>query len=238
MAYTGKRRYGGNSNYGNKRPRKAYYKTKGRSVPVPRSLSIPGKARSAVVLNYTDMQTLSGAAASNVSRQVYRLNSLFDPDATGAGAQPSGFDQYAAIYNRYTVFKVDVEAHFSAINSTTLTGTYSAGFFGANNDPSTTTSLVNALSRSDKMSIAAASGGGLTTRVLKQTYYLPALAGKPYKVGDSSYSAVTTASPGNDLWLHVWAGGATDIATPDGAYLLLRLRFYCIFSEPRSLNES
>lgn len=36
-------------------------------------------------------------------QQVMRGNSVFDPDYTGAGRQPTFFDQMAALYNRYTV---------------------------------------------------------------------------------------------------------------------------------------
>lgn len=36
----------------------------------------------------------------------FRLNSLFDPDFTGTGHQPYGFDQLTAIYSRYRVYAV------------------------------------------------------------------------------------------------------------------------------------
>jgi hypothetical protein len=45
-------------------------------------------------------------AGAGIIVQVFRLNSLFDPDRTNAGHQPRGFDQLAALYNRYRVFGV------------------------------------------------------------------------------------------------------------------------------------
>jgi len=51
---------------------------------------------------YTDSRQLaltSGVFAS----YVYRMNSTFDPDYTGTGAQPYGRDQFAAIYTKYRV---------------------------------------------------------------------------------------------------------------------------------------
>jgi hypothetical protein len=53
-------------------------------------------------VNFT--QTL-GSLAENI----YRGNSLFDPDLTGTGGQPLGFDQWAAFYGSYTVLGSAVE---------------------------------------------------------------------------------------------------------------------------------
>jgi hypothetical protein len=38
-----------------------------------------------------------------MTQYVFRGTSLFDPDLTGTGAQPTGFDEWAAFYNRYVV---------------------------------------------------------------------------------------------------------------------------------------
>ena len=37
------------------------------------------------------------------------MNSVYDPDYSGAGHQPQGFDEYSALYNSYRVNYVDVE---------------------------------------------------------------------------------------------------------------------------------
>jgi hypothetical protein len=46
-----------------------------------------------------------------IAAQVFRANGLFDPDLTGAGHQPYGFDQMVAYYGRWQVVKsrMDVE---------------------------------------------------------------------------------------------------------------------------------
>lgn len=40
---------------------------------------------------------------TNGYTQVFNLNSVFDPDRSGVGHQPYGFDQLTPIYNRYRV---------------------------------------------------------------------------------------------------------------------------------------
>lgn len=56
-----------------------------------------------ITLKYTDEIDIGSVAATSVSLQQFRLNSIFDPDLTNAGHQPYGFDQISALYNRYRV---------------------------------------------------------------------------------------------------------------------------------------
>jgi len=46
---------------------------------------------------------------AGLSVQTFRLNSLYDPDETGAGTQPVGFDEIMALYTYYRVEKVRVK---------------------------------------------------------------------------------------------------------------------------------
>jgi hypothetical protein len=73
-----------------------------------------------VKLKYTDYRVLT--ATGNEVTYVYRLNSLFDCDFTGAGGQPEGFDQLKAQYTQYRVVaaKVTVEAMGNGANSNGL----------------------------------------------------------------------------------------------------------------------
>lgn len=60
---------------------------------------------------YGDLITLNSANLSTIygTEKAYRLNSLFDPDFSVGGHQPYGFDQMAAMYNKYIVHGVKVE---------------------------------------------------------------------------------------------------------------------------------
>jgi hypothetical protein len=57
-----------------------------------------------MTLKYTTLITNSLPTGTG-AQQTMNLNSIFDPDRTGAGHQPLYFDQVAAIYNRYRVLK-------------------------------------------------------------------------------------------------------------------------------------
>lgn len=79
-----------------------------------RYLKAPGVIRSSskwgycptgieVTLSYASTVSITTTAGVN-DAYVFSGNSLFDPNVTGTGSQPLGFDQWTAIYNRYIVY--------------------------------------------------------------------------------------------------------------------------------------
>jgi len=69
-------------------------------------------------LDFADVLTLSPTTANVVASHTYRLNSLFDPDYTGAGAQPVGFDELMAMYGDF--FVTTTQVHVSGGNRSTV----------------------------------------------------------------------------------------------------------------------
>lgn len=60
-----------------------------------------------VPLVYTGNYSLSVGTPLNI----FRANSLYDPDYSGIGAQPQGFDEMCALYGRYLVKGCKMSAH-------------------------------------------------------------------------------------------------------------------------------
>jgi hypothetical protein len=65
-----------------------------------------------VQLKYVDNGYVS-PGVSTVGVHSYRINDLYDPDYTGIGHQPRGFDQWMAFFFHFTVIKVTVKTTFS-----------------------------------------------------------------------------------------------------------------------------
>lgn len=59
-----------------------------------------------VQLRYTQLETISGTINGSYG---FRLNSIYDPDATGVGTQPLYHDQLAALYDKYRVVGAKVK---------------------------------------------------------------------------------------------------------------------------------
>jgi len=56
-----------------------------------------------VKLKYHSFFQITVPAGLNAAFQVFRCNSIYDPDAAVGGAQPRGSSQWAAFYEKYTV---------------------------------------------------------------------------------------------------------------------------------------
>lgn len=98
--------------YRRKLAKKPYYKKKAtfRRKPYHKAtvskVALGASDRIMVKLPYSDVYTFSGSY--NPSAQVWRTNSLFDPDLTNVGHQPLGFDQYSAFYQKYIVHGCEI----------------------------------------------------------------------------------------------------------------------------------
>lgn len=92
----GKKSFKGKS----KRSKVTNRKKRSQKVTVQRSNLVQSDA-AFVKLPYFDSYAFS--SSYNPSAQLWRANSLFDPDQSGVGHQPLGFDQYSAFYANYQV---------------------------------------------------------------------------------------------------------------------------------------
>lgn len=86
-----------------KRPVKKAYSSvfNRRRMPFIKSLPIAFPNKYVCKVNYSEEFTLDASAVTAV--QAFRANSCFDPNLTGIGHQPMGFDQLCALYTRFIV---------------------------------------------------------------------------------------------------------------------------------------
>lgn len=82
----------------------------------PASSGFPAMVRSTLTYRVQSINLdpgIGGLAAAHV----FAANGLFDPDITGIGHQPVGFDQMMAMYDHYVVTKAKIVAEFVNIDA-------------------------------------------------------------------------------------------------------------------------
>lgn len=145
---------------------------------------------------YSDYRVLT--AAVNQAEYVYRLNSLFDPDQSGVGGQPDGFDQWKALYGIYRVVaaKVKVSAVGNGANTNGLLAVA----------PSDTAGGFN--SAEEVAALRRAKGGTFSQTdpaIIKSSYHMSQLLGRTDEavLGDNECAALVTANPNASQYLVV-----------------------------------
>lgn len=77
---------------------------------------ITGKSARAT-FRYAERITISGNAVEGaLGTHVFSANGAYDPNVTGVGNQPRGFDELMALYDQYTVVKSKIEVRFANQN--------------------------------------------------------------------------------------------------------------------------
>lgn len=84
---------------------------------VPKALGLPDMQK--VRLRYVEVISIDPAGSGVVASYAFRANSIYDPNYTGSGHQPSGFDQIAPYYERCHVIGAKARLEYTPTNSST-----------------------------------------------------------------------------------------------------------------------
>lgn len=180
-----------------------------------------------------NLQSPGGGTA--VQYYQFKLNDLFDPDLTGVGHQPRGFDQLTTLYQRYLVYgcKVIVEGKDTGTNANSTVLVVNAyPNNGVNNTPG---NIIDALE--DRMTYTKNIDVNNTFRFSKY-YDMAHLWGatKSQLRNEENYSASTNTSPNKTGVV------AIGIVASDGTVTALEctvtLVYYCAFYSPLELGQS
>lgn len=106
-----------------KKQRKYRGRTSGEPALIPLQRNVlqtgfPNQVK--VRLKYVDTILLTSNVGAP-SSHTFRMNSLFDPDLTGTGHQPYGFDQWSPLYTTYTVVGAKLRADWSPVSQSDIT---------------------------------------------------------------------------------------------------------------------
>lgn len=211
-----------------RRPRKKVARRGGRrtTVNINRALT-PFAQRYITKMKYSETFILQ---LGNSYTQVLNLNSLFDPNRTGIGHQPYGFDQLAAIYNRYRVISTNY-----VVNGYSGGSPIRYGLLPCNEVP--LINNVSELAENPRGQTRVQFPGGSTT-VIKGKVYIPSLVGrtKAQYLADDRYQSLTTGSPAELALLYITGANMSDNSTD--VLITVTLEFLVEFFDANNLDGS
>jgi len=177
------------------------------TVYIPRG---PVARETVVTLKY--YEAFNNAAGAIDQR--FRLNSIFDPNLTGTGHQPLGYDQYSTFYGRYRV--TDVTMVFTgAMDPSVATYPCRMTIFADNNTNPYTDQQTGTEQNSATSSLITSNSVPL--KVVKR-FNLARVAGVDKKsYADDRFQSVFGTNPSEEIILHVLGTRADGSSADAGA---------------------
>lgn len=178
------------------------------------------------LVKFTYGQTVvltSGTGGIYGSEQVYRLNSLYDPDLTGLGHQPYGHDEMANLYRNYKVVGVGIDIKFSSPTDNGIV--CAAAILNPNDTFSTTGKATDTLAEKTMCSTKILNNTGSQKVEMKQYLPMHTIVGVTKEQFKNSigapYAALFGASPVDQARLAV---NVCSIGSASGAGVSCRIK--------------
>jgi hypothetical protein len=162
----------------------------------------------------------------------FRLNSIFDPDLSGTGHQPYGYDTFATLYNRYRVFKCDYD--ITIVNQST--GPATTTVLCCNNATAFTNATLASESTGAVTKVLTGSAA-LSTVHFRGSVDLPSLTGQTptQYMAEDRYQAVFSQNPSELMTLNV----CNTTLTANGTLsIIIDLIYTCECFDPLDLAQS
>lgn len=179
-----------------------------------------------------DISTTAGVLGSHV----WRANSLYDPNYTDTVGdhQPMGFDNWADLYNHYTVESATIEAVWgvdSAIDNAYASGVYLTDVFTVPYTDHTE------FKEAKKGTVKYCTGRSVTPMKTKSSFD----ATKFFNITDvkdnvARIGSLTTTNPTEGAFFVTWIQGLN--ASSEQFQCVVTIDFNVVFSEPKDLPQS
>lgn len=188
-----------------------------------------------VLLPWVFSGNLSEAAAGVGAFYSFRLNDCFDPNLTGVGLQPIGYDQYAAFYSRYRVLGTRYRVVFSQRGTTgSRVGLYASA---QSTLPASPDAWI-VQNRTAKLKLMGPTTGGNNVANFAGKHDLSAIFGVTRNefLTEHDFSATTGSGPPRQCYMHIHTSGISGVVA--ACDFTVMLWFEVEFMAPISLSLS
>lgn len=199
-----------------------------------------------VKLRYADSCTITPMDATAPYWYLYRANDMYDPDSSGTGHQPLGFDQYMAFYNHFTVVGSKIKVTPVNDSQSTSNNTITGGGWGiallstageVTSYSSATQLIEGKQMRSGWRQGAQSAYSNLADqKPLHYNFSMKREFGK-FDINDAQFKGTTSGSPTELSFYGVWYSG-WGANTPAIVRFIVEISYIAILTEPKFIAQS
>jgi hypothetical protein len=204
-----------------------------KSTQIERGMPLFPVGRIKKFLRYADTFSVS-TGAGVAGTYVFTANGLYDPDITGTGHQPAGFDQMMLSYNHYMVVNSRMIATF--VNSSTANLVNCAIRIAADSTPLTNINQIieDGIVTRDLLNLSPAPNSLVT---LEKSVNIRKIQGGVSITDNTDLQGNAAANPLEQTYFHVSVWNSRSLAMTSVSVDVC-LEFEAWFYEPRNLTQS
>lgn len=177
-----------------------------------------------------NLTVTTGILTSNV----FRANSPYDPNYSGAGHQPMGYDQWSALFNHYVVTGSRIKATLLSDTSNSAPVSFGAYLTDTNSIPYTDWASFR---EAKKGSVQNYIGRQSKSRSVVSKYSAKKFFNvKDVKDNTDRLGAAVTSDPSEECYFIIWCN--TLDGGSDTYQVLVEIDYIIDFSEPKDLTTS
>lgn len=186
-------------------------------------------------LPYSDWNLFSCPATNTAGGYVFTANGLFDPNITGVGHQPMGFDQMMLFYEHYTVTRSRITVNFW--NTSTTESVVVGISIAPDATLSTVITTLNENGMLVKKALSPNNGGDSYKCTLSITADISKINGKRDVKSENDFRGDIASNPAEQTYFHIWAYDEIVSAAKNVNFEVL-IEYDAIFTEPRKMIAS
>lgn len=191
----------------------------------------------ATKLRYVGQSTINPTTGGVAGVYVLNAIGLFDPDISGTGHQPRGFDELMTMYNHYQVVGGKVTVTFAHQNNATNVNQY-VGIALKDGITPYTNPNDYLEGRNVVSTVLPANTTQPHTRTLSKTFSLRKFFGVTKPLSSNQWRGNESTNPNDGAYYHLFVApvlGATDEPAITATW---RMEFFTVFTEPKNPLQS
>lgn len=205
----------------------------------PRAMGNPFPMSTDLMFVYYD-QTSIDSTSGAVSHYLFSANGMYDPDITGTGHQPLGFDQWLGLfYNDYCVYKSEIDVTFQS-QASDNTG-QAVCLIGLADDSSSSTNVTVLYENPTyvKANLGSIGSGRDTVRLTKKcdvaTYFG---LSREALLADSTHRGNSAGNPADTVLFDIAVSANNSTVNPANVVVLARITYWAHLTQRRELATS
>lgn len=185
---------------------------------------------------YTQNISVNPAAGVTPAVQIMDASGMFDPDLTGTGHQPRGYDEMMTLYAHYTVIGCKISVTF--VNASNATGQNAICGITLSRNNSALGNVTDYQENSYSKFVVLGQSNGPKAPTIVYNSNPPKFLGISSPMSNSLVRGSVSAVPQERAFYHIWVAPTDANINLDGVDLIIKMEYISVLTERKNIAQS